>query len=256
LPFRLLSRGISSITTAEISDLLGIPKNQVPQRMAPLRNRGEIISPAKGLWFPISPENAANGAPPAIDIIGALMGHMQAAYYVGWLSAARLHGVAVEDASQPFQVAVSRHIRDRMIGNSELQFYFREHVRDVPTDEMDSKNGKVNVASLETTLLDIASDTSIVGGVDRAASLIATLCELKEPDTAQMSLVSRMYTASALRRLGYIMEHFTDIDVSKLRTEEKKRQAAISLLDPTSTSSGSIESQWNLKINHEIELVG
>ncbi|MEG2459401.1 MAG: hypothetical protein RSA89_06300, partial [Raoultibacter sp.] len=45
----LISRGISSLSTKEIAHLLGIPENQVSQRMASLKKRGVMATPARGL---------------------------------------------------------------------------------------------------------------------------------------------------------------------------------------------------------------
>jgi hypothetical protein len=107
----LLSQGISSITTAELVELLGIPQNHIPSRMAALKRRNEIISPAHGLWIPVLPEYITWGAPPAIDIIDALMRHLGTHYYVGWLSAAQLHG-ASHQAPQVFQAATSKMVSE------------------------------------------------------------------------------------------------------------------------------------------------
>ncbi|MDR0221390.1 MAG: type IV toxin-antitoxin system AbiEi family antitoxin, partial [Lachnospiraceae bacterium] len=171
----LLSRGVSSVTTADIAALLAVPMNQVPQRLAPLKKRGEIVLLAHGLWAPVPPEYLTWGAPPAMDVVDALMRHFALDYYVGWLSAAALHG-ASHHAPQVFQVAVSRAVRAKTIGRSEFRFFQRSHVRLVAIDEMESRNGAVRVSNRETTMLDIASDIGYVGGIDNAANLITEMC--------------------------------------------------------------------------------
>ena len=168
----LLSRGISSVTTDEIAKLLAIPSNQVPQRLASPKRRGEMVLLANGLWVPVPPEHIAWGAPPAMDIIDALMRHMNAEYYVGWLSAAALHG-ASHHAPQTFQVAVSHAVRARMIGRSSLRFYHRGHVSLVGRVNTEARSGTVAASGRETTMLDIASDIALVGGIDNAANLVA-----------------------------------------------------------------------------------
>ena len=49
LPTWLLSQGIASVTTDDIATIINVPKNQVPQCMAPLKNRHEIVLLASGL---------------------------------------------------------------------------------------------------------------------------------------------------------------------------------------------------------------
>jgi predicted transcriptional regulator of viral defense system len=248
----LLSRGISSATTNEFSALLGIPPNQVPQRLAALKRRGEIVSPARGLWAPVAPEYLSWGAPPAIDIIDALMRHLNTAYYIGWLSAAELLG-ASHHAPQVFQVAASKAIRPRTVGRSQFRFYHREHIGCVSLMYFDAKSGMVPVSSRETTLLDIAGDIGIAGGIDNAANLIIELCEAAAPDIDELVALSIHYPAVALRRLGFLMERYTEIStLDKLKTTCAERNAAVSLLDPQAENSGIVNAQWKIKINREV----
>ena len=248
----LLSRGISSITTDEAAALLGVPKNHVSQRLAPLRKRGEIVLLAYGLWAPVPPEYLTWGAPPAIDIIDALMRHLCLNYYVGWLSAAELLG-ASHHAPQVFQVAVSRSARAKKIGRSRLLFYHRDHIHIANLIMAESKNGVVPISGKETTLLDIASDISYVGGIDNATNLIIELCEKSNPDIEVISALSLHYPASAVRRLGFLMESFTDIpELERLKTLSDSRGPSVSLLDPQSENTGSINNAWRLKINREV----
>ena len=247
----LISRGISSITTDEIASLLGIPRNQVPQRLAPTRKRKEMVLLSKGLWAPVPPEYKTWGAPPAIDIIDSLMRYHQLNYYIGWLSAAALHG-ASHHAPQVFQVAVSRAIRAKTIGRSRFQFYNRVHVDSITKVKVESKNGMVFVSSRETTLLDIANDIAIVGGLDNATNLIIELCD-EIPDVNEISIIAENYPSSTIRRLGYIMENFTDVsNLVQLESVCNKRSVSVSLLDPQISNIGAIDKRWQLIINRKV----
>jgi predicted transcriptional regulator of viral defense system len=248
----LQSRGVSSITTDEVASLLVIPKNQVPQRLAPLKKRGEIVMLAKGLWAPVPPEYLTWGAPPALDIIDALMRYYKVDYYVGWLSAAELLG-ASHHAPQVFQVAVSRAIREKQIGRSRILFYHRGHIHNIALVKKEQKSGNVPISSKETTMLDIACDVEHVGGIDNAANLIIELCEASSPDLDVINSLSKFYPASALRRLGFLMERFTDvIDLRQLSKISSVRTTAVSLLDPQSDNTGFVDKVWRLKINREV----
>ena len=248
----LLAHGISSITTDELAALLGIPKNHVPQRMAALKRRREIVSPAQGLWLPVPPEFMTWGAPPAIEVIDALMRHLKSAYYIGWLSAAELLG-ASHRAPQVFQVAASRAIRTRTAGRSRFQFFHREHINKVSLIQTETKSGMVPVSSRETTLLDVTNDIGIVGGIDNAANLVIELCEASEPDIEALVALSIHYPVTASRRLGFLMENFTGISgLTKLKTACEKRNASLSLLDPQAEPGGAIDAEWNIKINRKV----
>jgi len=248
----LLSHGVSSITTDELAALLGIPKNQVPQRMAALKRRKEIISPAQGLWIPVPPEYMTWGAPQAIDMINAMMKHLNAVYYVGWLSAAALLG-ASHHAPQVFQVATSRAIKARTVGRSRIKFYNRERVNQVPLIQVATKNGEVSVSSRETTLLDVSNDIWNVGGIDHAANLIIELCETAEPDMDVLVALSELYPVTAGRRLGFLMANYTESrGLDKLELACAKRDMALSLLSPQAGYNGAVDARWNIRINQEV----
>jgi predicted transcriptional regulator of viral defense system len=212
-----------------------------------------MVSLASGLWAPVPSEYLTWGAPPAIDIIDSMMRYMKIDYYIGWLSAAALHG-ASHHAPQAFQVAVSRAIRARSIGRSNLLFYRRDNVGFAATVQSETRSGTVSVSSRETTMLDIAADIGLVGGIDNAANLIIELCESHIPDFDVIDKLSERYPASAVRRLGYLMSRFTDIaEVERLKAACAGRKAAVSLLDPQSANTGNIDKHWRLKINREVD---
>jgi len=248
----LLAHGITSVSTVELAAILSVPINHVPQRMATLRRKNEIISPAHGLWIPISPEYMTWGAPPAIDIIDTLMNHLNVDYYIGWLSAAEIHG-ASHHAPQVFQVAVSRSMRQKTIGRARLQFFHREHIKKTPLIKIESKSGTVPVSSRESTMLDIVNDIQIVGGVDNAANLIIELCETEKPDIFAIMEIATHYPVTAVRRLGFLMDTFSDVPgLDKLVKHCENRNVATSILDPQAQPVGLLNTKWNIKINREV----
>lgn len=253
LPDWLLSQGISSVTTEDIANVLRIPKSTVPQRMAALRKHGEIVSPSRGLWIPVAPEYRSWGAPPAIELIDSLMEHLNTDYYIGWLSAASLLG-ASHHAPQVFQVATVRHVADRVIGRSRMQFYRRGELVELPSFNIETKSGAVPVSTKAVTLLDIVSDLNIVGGLDNAANLVIELCENEDDLVEQLIEVAPRYSAAAIRRLGWIVEKFTDISgmCSLVQYAQEKSQHP-SVLDPSTSVTHEIDDVWNIDINREVE---
>jgi predicted transcriptional regulator of viral defense system len=193
------------------------------------------------------------GAPPAIDIIDAIMRHTKIDYYVGWLSAASLLG-ASHHAPQVFQVATSKKIRNRTIGRSKFQFYHREHVECLPIITNTTNSGSVKISSVETTMLDIANNVIIVGGIDNLANLIIELCESNTLNSTLLAIISKYYPTSTIRRLGYLIEHFVGTNLSdELIKISDDRQTSNSILDPHSTNIGIVNNRWKLKVNREVE---
>ena len=66
-------------------------------------------------------------------------------------------------------------------------------------------------------------------------------------------MLSAYYPASAIRRLGFLIENYSDASASnKLRLISDSRKTAISLLDPQSGGIGTVDKRWQLKINKEV----
>jgi len=250
----LLSQGRSSATTEEVSRLMQVPPDQVRQRLAPLRRRGEIVSPARGLWIPVPPEYRTWGAPPAIEFIDVLMRYRGVTtYYVGWLSAAALLG-ASHHAPQVFQVATSALSGRMQVGRSTLQFSIRRHVADLPTVQVSTKSGTVPVSDRAVTLLDLAADIKIAGGLDNVANVVMELAAGAESLVPEIIELAPFYSVAAVRRLGYLLDTYTvTAGLDDLARLVARHPDDPSPLDYSKPRKGTVDSNWVLDINTEIE---
>lgn len=249
----MLSRGISAATTKEIARFIGVPTNQVRQRMKPLVKRGEIITPARGLWIPVSPEYREWGGPEALTYIDALMSFLDANYYVGWMSAATLLG-ASHHASQVFQVATSKTVANRTIGRSDLMFYKRSNVVSLPTFKFKTNSGFARVSTRAATMLSVTNDMSLTAGPNNAANIIIELSETNEQYLSQIVQSVPLFPISALRRLGWILENYTDEqDLSALIEVSQASETKLSKLSMYDSYSGHVDKNWSLDINTRIE---
>lgn len=143
-------------------------------RLSPYVHRGQWVSPARRLWIPVSAEYRLWGAPEGIEIIDTMMRHLDVPYYVGWLTAAALHGSA-HHAPQVFQVAVSRHVAARQVGRTRFQVATRGNAPALPVSERTTRSGLARVSTPEVTVLDLASDLALAGGIDNAGTVILDL---------------------------------------------------------------------------------
>lgn len=205
----LLSRGVTAVNTEEVSHLLGIPEDQVRQRLAPLRRRGELTAGGRGIWIPVPPDKLEWGAPEPITYLDAVMEMRGLEYCVGWLSAAALYGVA-HQAPQVFQVATDRPFRDREIGRSLLRFFSRADLGKVSKRRISTTSGTAVVASPESTALMLASDLELAGGLDNAATVIVELAASGVLSDRDLARSAPAFSDSASRRVGFLLERFAD----------------------------------------------
>lgn len=250
-----LGRGIAALTTDDLAGLLGVPADQVRRRLHAPAGRNEWVQPARGLWVPVPPEYRAWGAPPGVEIIGDLAAHLSIKYYVGWLSAAALHG-ASHHAPQVFQVATSRGVRDRVVGRTQFQFHKRDTDR-VPVVHRETRSGSVPVSSVAATMLDLASDPVIGGGIDNTATVVVELVAADGFVLGDLVDAHRPFRPSALRRLGWLLDQFADdVDMAGL---EALRSIAVdgpptpARLDPARPLAGPVDERWMVRVNRSVE---
>lgn len=247
-----LARGISAFTNAELAELLGVTEDQVRRRLHAPAQRSEWVMPVRGLWVPVRPEFRTWGAPPGIEVIDAMMKHLDARYYVGWLTAASLHGVA-HQAPQVFQVAVDRHVRNRTVGRTRFEFAQRE-VDHAAVVAHATQSGSAWVSTVETTVLDLATDVARGGGIDNVATVLVELAELDTFHPADVARLAARFPASAGRRVGYVLEHFAGReDLEPLREVVRDAAGSPSRLDPTGSPAGSVDRGWMLYLNRDVE---
>jgi predicted transcriptional regulator of viral defense system len=243
-----LARGVGSFTTEEAAHLLGVPSNQVSQRLAAPRRRSEIFSPARGLWVPVPAEYRTWGAPNPMAYINDMMAYLGISYCVGWLTSAARHG-AGHHAAQVFQVAVERQVRNRVFGRSRLQFLCRSYVGSISTVRRDG----ARVASVGATMLMVASDVNVCGGLNNVANVVVELAEENPGFERDLLDNAQLFSAAALRRIGWLLDAFGNGAPSGLEEACSARGGDPSFLSPTGERAGQVDTRWNIVINEEVD---
>lgn len=245
----LLARGRSAVTTAEAAELMGIRAELVRVRLH--SRRGEFVSPVRGLWVPVPSEYRLWGAPEGIELIDLMMRHLGVDYYVGWLSAAALHGAA-HHAPQTFQVATARPVADRHVGRTDFRFLTRGAAGSLLTLDHQTRSGRAVVSSPEVTALDVATDVALAGGIDNVATVILGLAD-EGLDLQVVAELSSQFPAASVRRLGWILGSFDDRDVSPLREAIQPDTATPSALDPSRPVRGAVDRRWLVRVNADVD---
>jgi predicted transcriptional regulator of viral defense system len=221
--------------------------------MASLQKNRKMFSPSRGLWIPIPPEYRTWGAPDPMHYIDDMMAHLGVRYVVEWLSAAERHG-ASHHAAQVFQVATSKTVRARAVGRSRLEFYSRNYVDSAtPSTELLRKTG-VHVASPGTTMLMLAADPVICGGMSNGANLVIELAEEHPGYAAEVAADAVLFTDAATRRLGWLLDTFGEGAPDELAGHCAALTSKPSFLSPTSARTGKLDPKWRMVMNEELDL--
>ncbi len=229
-----------------------------------LTKKGRLVSPRRGFFLILRPEDRLLGAPDPSRWIDPLMNHVGLDYRVSLLRAAAFHGSA-RQAAMVFQVITSRQLRNIEIGRQRVEFLyqapagFAESNRPEWLAQLKSEAGFAKVAGVELTLLDICRYFHRAAGINGAAQAVHYLG--KKADPRILTKAATAYENSSVRRLGYFLEHFGHSrQASALRAFADKAKS-FKALDPSSkpivAELAALEEknpEWKLVINVPVEI--
>lgn len=245
----LLAQGRYWATTRELEVLTGEPPATMRSSLARLIRKGELFSPARGFYVVVPPQYRSWKVVPADWFIDALMGHLGRPYYVGFLSAAALHGAA-HQSPQTFRVMTDRYLPGRDIERVRLRFTIVSHFAQMPTERRTVETGAMIVATRETTVIDMAWRPALAGGISNVATVLKEIGELDGEVLARLAPLRGQATS---RRVGWLIDHFRpDVDTHWLRVVARPEEGQPALLVP-GRRVGSLDAAWGLRINASVE---
>lgn len=249
LPDALIAQGRYWATTSELEAMTGQKGAVLRTSLTRLAKDGRAFSPARGLYVFVPPEYRTWRVLPAEWFVDAMMKHLNRKYYVGFLSAAALHG-ASHQAPVTFRVVTDRPLDDRDIERVQLRFTATDHVADMPTEIRTVPAGSVTVASRETTTVDLAWRPELGGGISNVATVLKEIGDL---DTDLLARIAAFHKRSTVRRLGWLIERFRpDLDAHWLRVVARPDEGEPALLVP-GRRRGPVDQRWGLRINARVE---
>jgi len=252
----LLAEGTSWVTTAEIARRLGISEDAVSDSLERAREAGRMLAITKGAWLVVPPEYLRWGAPPPAHFVDDWMRHLGHPYYVGLLSAAAHHGLT-HHAPQVFQVVTSARLRDRRIGRASIEFVVARRAAERPTDSVVVPTGRIRVASVEVTLLDLIAHPGRAGGLSNAAAIAMAAVVEGRFDAGKTVVAAGSYRPGALQRLGFVVEQAAVEAGIPVDLDSLAASAAAQRVVPLATgeaAGGPVDPRWRVTVNSRLEL--
>lgn len=251
----LMSRGRHYIQTAEVADLLGIDADIVSNSLQRAREAGKLISVTKGGWVPVPPEYRAAGAPPPIHFIDQMMHHLGHPYYVGFLSAAAIHG-ASHQATMVLQVVTPARLRDRQIGAGRIQFIQRSNTAEQLCAQANVPTGRVTVSTAASTVFDLVSFPRAGGGLSNVATVIGDL--LVEGQLVPQALIdaARLQPVAVVQRAGHLIDFMAQETGTTIELDELAELVDRADVTPLATGrppTNERDDRWRVQINTRIE---
>jgi predicted transcriptional regulator of viral defense system len=229
-----------------------------------LKRKGRLVSPRRGFYLILRPEDRPLGAPDPSQWIDPLMKHRGLDYRVSLLRAAAFHGAA-HQAAMVFQVIAPRQLLKIEIGRQRVEFVYQSPAvftksnRPEWLGQLKTATGFAKIAGVELTLLDMCRYFHRAAGINGAAQVAHDLGNKAEPRI--LAKAARAYENSAVRRLGYLLERFGHArQADSLRSFASKAKS-FKPLDPSSkpivAELAALEEKnpaWKLVINVPVEI--
>lgn len=253
------AKGKYYFTTDQAMKELYISRDALKNRIYRLKQKGEIISPAKNLYVIIPPEQKDFGCIPAEELIPILMKYKQADYYASLLTAAMYHG-ASHQKPQVFQVISSKRFKALNFGRVKINFLYKKSISKLPIKTITVRTGYLKVSSPELTTLDLLTYHEQAGGLNNIASILSELVEQINPKKL-ISLAKLIGEKTCLQRLGYILNDIGSVNnkqksflVSTIKNYLSKKELVYMPLAPELPVKGfSRNSKWMIIENATVE---
>lgn len=261
-----VSRGRYTFSKAEAQNATHTSPKALIAAAERLKKKRRLVSLKRGFYLILRPEDQGIGAPSPERWIAPLMDYLHADYRISLLRAAAFHGSS-HQAAMVFQVIAPKQIKDIVIGRHRVQFIYQEPNAFERTNrsewlgQLKSDTGFAKIAGPELTLLDTARYFHKSAGLNGAAQIVHDLGE--KADARKLAAAAKAYENTAVRRLGYLLEHFHIQRQADALLPFAKKAKSTKLLDPASKPISSIlgtsipslpNAKWKLIINEVVEI--
>ena len=256
LPDWMISHGRHWITTDGIAETLAIPVEQVPPIVARLRQAGRMFSPTRGGYVPIPAEYRSWRAVPASHFIDPMMRYLDHEYYVGFLSAAEVHGAA-HQRPQVFQVITDARLNDRSFDRVRIEFTTSATTANRLTTTVNTPTGTMKVSVPETTVLDLVGSPEHGGGLSNIATVLGELLGDGLLHIPRLAELATAYPAAVSQRAGWLLELVAGevavaVDLGPLEELARTRLKPTPLA-ASGRRTGPFNERWKILVNVDVE---
>jgi predicted transcriptional regulator of viral defense system len=254
-----LANGLAWLTKQDAVHELGQTPEAFLAAAERLANKHRLASPKRGFYLILRPEDRATGAPDPARWITPLMDYMRLDYRISLLRAAAFHGSS-HQAAMVFQVIVPRQLRPIRLGRHRVDFLYQQPSAFAKVNQpqwlgsLKTDAGYAKVAGAELTLFDCIRYYHKAAGLNGVAQAVHDIGGKASPRT--LPQVAALYENAAVRRLGYLLEHFGHARQAASLESFAAKAKSFKKLDPSIRRIAALADQpdepndkWKLLIN-------
>jgi len=252
-------RGKICFTLTEIEEKFSSHSSATLKRtLTRLTAKGKIASVWKGFYVIVPIEFQSKGIVPDVYYIDQLMKFLGKDYYISMLNAAEYYGAAHQKPQELTVITTPPSLRSTQKKGSKINFHNKAYIHEEFTEQRKTKTSYIKISSPELTAMDLIQFEKVIGGINRAATVLSELTE--SCNFAKLPAQFFKYVPTpVIQRLGYILEEILDFQdkAEDLHSNIKKYVHSFRktpLKYRKAISGCATNKKWNVIINEQIEI--
>lgn len=203
---QLRSKGRYTFTGDEVISEFHLSDEAYQKVIQRLSEKDRISRLRQNFYLIIPPEYASRQTLPLGYFIDDLMKFLERDYYVGLLTAAMYHGAAHQQPQTQFVVSEPPYLRPIKNRQQSIVFCLKKEWSREDVSQQKTDAGYFNISNPALTAIDLVFYSDRIGGINRAATVLAELSLELEPNMLTKTATAFSQTTT-LQRLGYLLEH-------------------------------------------------
>ena len=249
----LQAGGRYTFTKDEAKDALGVSDLALKFALERLFKKRRLVMVGQKFYVSVPLEYHTSGILPATWFIEDFMRFIGRPYYVGFLSAAAIHGAAHQQP-QEFHVITEQPKRDIEASDLRIRFFMKSGMERTPVVRVKTETGSIRVSTPAATAIDLVRYEARIGGINRTVTVLQELADsIKGRELLKAAKLEKKL--AYVQRLGYLLEKVGRGDVvSSLACWIPSRGPSMVALKPGLRQKGfHRDRRWNVIENIEVE---
>ena len=218
----------------------------------------KICSVWKGFYVIVPIEYQSKGIIPAVFYIDQLMNFLGRDYYISLLNAAEFYGAAHQRSMEFSVMTIPPSLRSTSKKDVKINFNNKAVILSQYTEQRKTPTSYIKISSPELTAADLIQFEKVIGGLNRASTVIYELAESCRFKKLKADFFEYVPTP-VIQRLGYLLDEELDLKkqaedlylmTQKFRCSFRKTP----LKNRKSVVNCPVNEKWNIIINEQIEI--
>jgi len=250
------------ITTFRLMDVLEafheLKPDTISRSLTRQTQKRKICSVWNGFYVIIPIEYQNKGIVPVVFYIDQLMKFLGRDYYIALLNAAAFYGAAHQRPQEYTIVTTPPSLRTSKKEGVIINFINKSTIREELMEQRKTQTGYVKISSAELTATDLIQYENVIGGLNRAATVLNELAESLKFKGVSKSFFEYV-PLPVIQRLGYLLD--VELGYSGLAedlySEIRKhpfRFRKTPLKYKKTTDGCAINEKWKVIVNELIEI--